>query len=223
MLSASGDLYTSADGTTWSKNEALSGNMVSLIGTLPANEVNGMEATLCAIRTNADGQAVFCTTTDLATWTDGETIPDGFPTRKIYTAIQQTGTGIFNMMAVGMPQPDSDITTPWFTMDGSSWANLATSYYEAFCPYIENPAIIYYGGDFYMMGSKFDAIYTSITAIGWYAQEEKFLPAEQFLGKVSYSLVVDNDHYIWLVFGGNGSANEVWRGRMNRLGFEIQY
>jgi len=25
-----------------------------------------------------------------------------------------------------------------------------------------------------------------------------------------------------VIFGGNGTKNEVWRGRLNRLGFEIQ-
>lgn len=39
----------------------------------------------------------------------------------------------------------------------------------------------------------------------------------------NYSLAVDNDNFIWLVIGqSSGTPNEVWRGRLNRLGFKQQ-
>ena len=49
------------------------------------------------------------------------------------------------------------------------------------------------------------------------------LPSNENQGIVSCSLApADKRDFIWVIFGGNGTKNEVWRGRLNRLGFEIQ-
>ena len=86
---------------------------------------------------------------------------------------------------------------------------------------------MYYGSKFYIFGSKevnkLDAIYSSITGIAWYKTEKKFLLPEDFEKITSpYSITIDNQNYIWVIFGGDLKANAVWRGRLNRLGFDIQ-
>ena len=86
---------------------------------------------------------------------------------------------------------------------------------------------------FYCFGGEPDAIYNSITGIAWSKTETKFLLPQEFKGKGAYSIIVeptkdktvapaDKRDFIWVIFGGNGTKNEVWRGRLNRLGFEIQ-
>lgn len=40
-----------------------------------------------------------------------------------------------------------------------------------------------------------------------------------FEGKGDYSLAIDKNHYIWIVWNQDGS---VWRGRLNKLGFKQQ-
>ena len=76
-----------------------------------------------------------------------------------------------------------------------------------------------------------DAIYESVAGIAWRETEEKFLLPSAFAGRTSYTIVVDpppadavsaadKRDFIWVIFGGNGQPNEVWRGRLNRLGFE---
>jgi hypothetical protein len=37
--------------------------------------------------------------------------------------------------------------------------------------------------------------------------------------KSDYSMAVDENGYIWIM---RSTPNEVWRGRLNRLGFKIQ-
>ena len=71
-----------------------------------------------------------------------------------------------------------------------------------------------------------DAIYTSVNGIAWFKTEEKFLFPEAFAGKTNYSVAIDptvdaNDKrdFIWVVFGGFGTGNDVWKGRLNKLGF----
>ena len=96
---------------------------------------------------------------------------------------------------------------------------------------MDNPVLLYYGGHFYAFGGTMDGIYESVVGIGWYQTEEKFLLPSAFAGKTSYTVVVDptpadaagaidKRDFIWVIFGGNGQPNEVWRGRLNRLGFE---
>ena len=118
-----------------------------------------------------------------------------------------------------MPQAVSKITTPWFSMNGDGWAALSNAS-GSFCPGMENPSILYYGGMFYCFGGKLDAIYSSIAGIAWQKVEKKFLLPEKFKDKGSYSMTVDKNNFIWIVFGGNNTKNEVWRGRLNKLGFK---
>jgi hypothetical protein len=40
---------------------------------------------------------------------------------------------------------------------------------------------------------------------------------------LGYSAAIDKNNFIWIVGGGNGIiSNQLWRGRINRLGFERQ-
>lgn len=221
---AEGDVYTSDDATTWSKSEGLSGNIKAFTGVFPENTVSGNPATLAGIQ-EVDGKLYFCTVSyeDQSSWTLGEEVPEGFPTYNInYTALT-TATGVNKVVAVGMPTTIPYATVPWFSMNGSGWASLENNSYETYCINVENPSIIYYGGNYYVFGGRFYSVQTSVTGIAWFTTEEKFLLPDAFRNKgTSYSLVVDSHNYIWIVWGGNGIANEVWQGRLNRLGFAIQ-
>ena len=137
------------------------------------------------------------------------------------------GNGIVKTVVVGEPLDGQEATVPWSTENGTLWVPFDTD--EAACPAMEHPFIAYYGGDFYLWGGEMDAIYTSITGIAWFRTEEKFLLPEAFAGRTAFSIAIDptvdaNDKrdFIWVIFGGNGTANEVWRGRLNKLGF-IEY
>ncbi|MBO4984326.1 MAG: hypothetical protein J6C87_01630 [Bacteroides sp.] len=218
---ADGDLYTSTDGEAWSKVEALSGDLVSLIAVFPANEETGMPITLSAIKT-VEGVNTYCATSDFASWTLGETVPEDFPTSHFYAAVQTNGSGVDKVTIVGMPHYNEKATIPWFSLDGLGWASLETSDSNYRCPKLNNPAIIFYGGQYYIMGGSFHSIFTSVTSIAWKATSSKFSMLEEFYMKGFYSLNIDKDNYIWIVWGGNGATNEVWRGRLNRLGFLIQ-
>lgn len=220
---AEGDVYTSIDATTWEKSESLSGNVQALLAVFPENSINGNATTLAAIQQDGE-EKYFCTTTDpTVEWTRGEVVEDDFPiTNLSYTALI-TATGVNKVVLVGTPEEDLDVTTPWFSMDGKGWASLETTSYDTYCPVRKNPTIIYYGGYFYMFGGEFDAIYYSVTGIAWFKTDKLFLLPDTFreYGS-SYSLVVDKNNYIWIIWGGHDTENRVWRGRLNRFGFAIQ-
>lgn len=85
---------------------------------------------------------------------------------------------------------------------------------------MNNPALMYYGENFYIFGSvennKLDAIYSSVNGISWRKTEKKFLLDKAMNIAAPYSIVADSP-YIWVIFGGDGSTNEVWRGHLNKL------
>lgn len=226
------DVYVSADGTAWQRLESLSGGMQSLVASLTYNDVTGRAATLVGIRQNGESsESEFCITTDGLSWTSGSLVPDGFPMSQISHTNYVTGGGAGQVMVMGMPRMEDGKTIPWISTDGLSWAELETDVEGVSCPGMDNPVLLYYGERFYALGGAMDAIYESVAGIAWRETEEKFLLPSAFAGKTSYTIVVDptpadvvsaadKRDFIWVIFGGNGQPNEVWRGRLNRLGFE---
>lgn len=225
-----GDVYTSQTGTSWQKNEGLSkqsdGNtLVTLVASIPENSIQKSPSLLCAIMEKADESGAvsqyFCRTSDGLAWETGNKVPADFPIENIHATIQTTANSLYRLVISGTPKTQTEHTIPWFTFDGLEWADLGTTS-TAYCPAMTNPAIIYYGDNYYMLGGDFSTIYYSITGIAWYKTESKFLYPASFKGKHPYSMTVDQNNYIWLVWGGEGSTNEVWRGRLNKLGFDKQ-
>ena len=211
---------TAPDKYNWSKVNV--SNLPSDVKLTSAVEYNS------ALYMVTESKRVFSSTNGAA-WTEVTTLGDN-----VVTSVRtSTGNGVEKVVLAGMPLANEKETTPWFSLDGKGWASLANTMYDTYCPGMDNPAIMYYGGMFYCFGGELDAIYSSITGIAWSKTETKFLLPQEFKGKGAYSIIVeptkdktvapaDKRDFIWVIFGGNGTKNEVWRGRLNRLGFEIQ-
>lgn len=225
--------FTSADGFAWEEVTTLSDNVITLI--------NGFTDRLSGI-VEMGGKRYFNISKDGKHWEEAtdedgnvllEEVPADFPVENISTTRSYTGNGVEKVILAGMPLANEKETVPWFSLDGKGWASLASTAYDTYCPGMTNPAIMYYGGTYYCFGGGMDAIYQSVAGIAWYKTEKKFLLPESFKEKGAYSVIVepttdktvpaaDKRDFIWVVFGGNGAKNEVWRGRLNKLGFEIQ-
>lgn len=164
------------------------------------------------------------------TWTVGKERPDDFPTNRISaTKSHRTSTGMQRAVLAGKPKTANAPTIPWFSLDGLNWVPMATTDLYAI-PYMERPSIIYYGKTYYAFGGDFSTMYTSVNGQVWTEVEKKFLfPSDKdslqpiFKGRTGYSMTVDKDNYIWIVWGKNTNyTDQVWRGKLNRLGFIIQ-
>lgn len=232
MVTESKRVFSSTNGAAWTEVTTLGDNVIVLI--------NGFSDRLSGI-VEINGKQYFNICKDGKNWEAENTadnlileeVPAGFPTENISTTQTSTGNGVEKVVLAGMPLANEKETTPWFSLDGKGWASLANTMYDTYCTGMDNPAIMYYGGMFYCFGGELDAIYSSITGIAWSKTETKFLLPQEFKGKGAYSIIVeptkdktvapaDKRDFIWVIFGGNGTKNEVWRGRLNRLGFEIQ-
>ena len=216
------DVYSSEDGRTWNKVDALSGNTVTLLAGFPDKLAgiwdDGSARKFCVAKPAPE-------TGELA-WELGEAVPAEFPVDNIYSSLFTTANYMNEAILVGLPETIEGQTVPWFSYDGKDWADLSTSS-TSYCPSLANPFIMNYGGTFYIMGrskeNKLDAIYSSVAGIAWHKTERKFLLPEEFKSITSpYTIAIDNKNFIWVIFGGDGKQNSVWRGRLNRLGFAIQ-
>ena len=247
VAAPNGDIFCSNNGSTWvnagiqevkENKEVQNMQMSTLVATLKADALTGIsEETLIGILLDG-GQKYFCISTDGKNWTRSkETVSNDFPVKDIYATVFTNASGIKQTVVVGKTETSAKAVVPWFTMDGLTWADMSTPS-DFYCPAMENPAIMYYGGLFHMMGGKFETIYSSRVGIAWNESAEKFkypmkkivTPGEDeddeeevtyeslFKDKGDYSLTIDKNHYIWIVWN-DGS---VWRGRLNKLGFKIQ-
>ena len=187
-----GNVYRSTDGISWNLVEALSGNVETLISSF-------------------QGQLIGI-------------LAEEFPTENIYSTEFQTANMLDEIMIVGKTTGEKII--PW-AYDGHNWAQMdpGTSY-DSYCLTANigyYPSIIYYGGQFYITGERLQNFYKSDAGLAWYKTESMFLLPKDVELRGNYSLAVDNDNFIWLVIGqSSGTPNEVWRGRLNRLGFKQQ-
>lgn len=221
VATETGDVYSSTDGVAWSLEDGLSGSVVTLVG-------NYVEQ-LIGLVTDESGVTWFAeAASDQSGWTVREEAPDDFPRKNLYSTTFQTSNLLRQMMVVGYATGERII--PW-AYDGTTWAAMdPTTSYDTYCltsvlGYY--PAIVYQGGDFYMVGERLRGIYTSSAGLAWYETEEKvMLPSISDIGYgvgVNYSLAVDEENYIYLVASSTDfSYYNVWRGRINRLGFAIQ-
>lgn len=237
ITTTSGEAFYSDNGISWTQMDMQGMQMVTFLGGIPEDKVTGSKNRLTGIFTK-DGENYFCAKNiEETTWEIGEeTIPKDFPLEGIYSTVFTNASGIKQTVIVGNTETTAEETVPWFTMDGLTWADMSTPT-DFSCPAMKNPSITYYGGLFHMMGGDFNIIRTSRVGIEWneaatkfrYPTEIKVTPGEEeddkdtieyislFKDKGDYSLTIDTNHYIWIVWSSDGS---VWRGRQNKLGFK---
>lgn len=233
----SGKAFYSDNGINWEEMDMQGMYMVTFLAGIPADKVTGSKNMLTGIFAK-DGKNFFCAkSAGETTWKEGEEVPSDFPLKEIYSTVFTNASGIKQTVVVGNVEETVEATTPWFSKDGLVWADMSTPT-DFSCPAMKNPAIMYYGSQFHMMGGEFKTIYSSLAGIAWnesadkfrYASEKVIIPGEDeddedtieykslFEGKGDYSLAIDKNHYIWIAWN-DGS---VWRGRLNKLGFKQQ-
>ena len=112
------------------------------------------------------------------------------------------------------------------------WTNLAYENNKLLCPNFENPSMIHYNNQLYAFGGPiqglkeskaFSHLYTSMdNGITWKKITELVMFPEEFSqlyqkANGNYSFVIDQDNFLWIMWSETG---EVWRGRINKLGFD---
>lgn len=223
-FTTNGELYRSADGHTWSQVADVPYIQV-LIGSIPGNRIGGSPV-LSGI--SKVGETLrFVTMNGNMEWQTGPVTPATFPL---------SGFGVLNYEAMyypylsisgGRDSEDQLSGMTWSTTDGLSWISITNKQSEFAAR--EGPSFFSYDTLFYLIGgldasgaALKDICYSKDKGVTWWPDTVHIMP-EDYSARGFSSVVIDEDNYI-LLFGGKADKdtdilNELWRGRINRLGF----
>jgi hypothetical protein len=225
MPSKSGALYASPDGVSWTP----AGNTLpvrALLGAL--SEGRNQSPVLTAI-VEDNGLLSFACMSENGEWTTGEKVHNNFPIANFASYAYTNMYYAYVLLAGGRDRENQLTNTTWGTMNGKDWAlltNEGNNYFEK----REGMTLTKYDEKFFLTGGINAAgkaskeIYTSIdNGVTWARQDASVLFPDAYKARGFASAQVDNDNYM-LIFGGKTSndtyqLNEIWRGRINRLGF----
>ena len=222
---ADNQLYTSANALNWTKVET-----EQAISRLLANASKKLIA--------ADTENHYIESEDGILWNRHGMLPEGFPKAQTSFASYalDTNEDISRIVLLECNEEKTDtLTTAWMMLDtDNEWTDLICESKNYICPRLENAAMIHYNNMLYTFGGPgqrnitfpaFSRFFQSAdNGISWKTIGENMIFPETFeelyeSAHGDYSYIVDDNHFIWIMWGTIG---EVWRGRINKLGFERQ-
>lgn len=222
--------YRSTDGKTWSKVETTTALSQLVANIYSSNNKNNK---LVGIDTNNH----FIESTDGANWKVQKEVPQNFPVNHLsYTFYPlRHNSSIDRMLVMGNNNSKTDTTTViWSQLSTeTSWADYPTDGNFTYCPKLSNITMISYNKQLYAFGGEgkqngkvlapFSSIYGSIDeGVSWKPYIKNVLFPAEFSNLYeqangNYSVVVDKNNFLWIMWSKTG---QVWRGRINKLGFD---
>ena len=222
-FSNGGAIYQSSNATDWAKltNSNTAYSLATLLFSLN-NE-------LFAIVNNSAGEYYFAHSQNATDWTIGEQIPENFPIEGFANVTYTTKTNKEKALLLGGHSTDNEIlNTKWSTEDGSYWVNFTIA--EPEFGSMADASIIRYDEKLLLFGGvdKNNAVlgHTLLESdnegLNWNVPDSTCNQfPETYELRTSQSVAVDNDHNIYIVGGKNRTTyfKDVWKGKINRLGF----
>lgn len=226
---AENELYTSTNGFQWSKVESEQ-KITKLLANIHTEKIQKI--------IGVDSENYYIESKDGIVWDRYEAMPAEFPTSHISSVSYALDTNdqLGRMILIGDNGIDTDtITSVWATLNTENvWNDISIEKANYACPKLENSQLIQYNDQLYMFGGPgqhngtiqaFEYFYVSQDhGISWKAITEKVIFPQEFNAlyeeaEGNYSCIVDDQQFIWIMWSQTG---EVWRGRINKLGFEKQ-
>ncbi|MDL2221839.1 DUF6242 domain-containing protein [Parabacteroides sp. OttesenSCG-928-N08] len=226
LPSMSGELYGSEDGISWQQIEQ-SPAVKTLLGVIPAG--NRQPSAMCTI-VEEEGLLRFASFNEEQEWSAGEEVPSLFPVSGFCNHSYNSMYYDYLMVVAGRDRKGELLNTSWSTMDGKSWAllsDLDSDYFDA----REGAMLTLYDDQLLLLGGigtggkGFSDMKSSIDhGVTWAEADSLWNFPTTFTGRGFSSVYVDEAKYLYL-FGGETRSNtddlnEIWRGRINRLGFK---
>lgn len=218
-------LFYSSDGISW----VLADNTPSVKYLLGALGEGRNQVPVLATIIENNGMLSFAYMKENGEWTVGENIHDKFPVTNFASVPYVNMYHAYIMIAGGRDKDNQLTNTTWATMNGKDWALLTNEGNNSFGEK-EGLMLTEYDDKFFLVGGigsdgkASKDIYTSINyGITWALQDTLVVFPSTYSARGFASVQVDKDNYM-LIFSGKTSnntnqLNEIWRGRINRLGF----
>lgn len=176
-------------------------------------------------------QGRLCRSTDAVDWIEEslDDSPDWLPTCQIHYRFYQQDNGNNRVTLCGACSPEDKYCQVWSKMwqkNGSEkdteWTYFCQTRENPYnCPRLDNLVLLPYDSKMWAIGGAgagykaFEYIFISNDhGITWRPDADLHLPSEMLGVGGPFAATVDENNYIWLFAG-----NQVWRGRINRLGF----
>ncbi len=222
----SGALYTSVDGQEWKQVE--NAPVVKyLFGKVNAGE---KQKSVMAVAVESEGRLCYAAMDEHAEWAMGEEISAGFPLTGFGVATYSAMYHEYLLLVAGRDKDNQLLNTAWGTMDGLKWSCLSNEDVDTFVPR-EGVMLTPYDDKLYLLGGMdasgkgYKDMYTSTDyGVTWSLVDTLVVLPKEFEGRGFSSVQVNEDQFMFIFGGkttkGQAEENEIWRGRINRLGFE---
>lgn len=225
--SATGELYASADGQNW-QPVPNAPSVRYLLGAV--KEGKNQPSALCGM-IDKEGSLCFASMNEAGEWTAADKVPEGFPVTGFGVSDYAAMYHEYLMVVAGRDKDNQLVNTSWATMDGRSWAMLTNPLGKSPFDKREGVMVTAYDDKLFLLGgidekgNALKEIYTSTDfGVNWSLSDTLTVMPADYTGRGFASVQVNDQKFMYL-FGGktntNGNElNQVWRGRINRLGFE---
>lgn len=224
-------LYVSDDGLQWSRTVDAADRSFSQLFAASSASLYGL----------SNGQIV--ESADASEWQEAKEsakyfpVAEYFPTQHVAYAAYPlaTNSAIERLVVIGEREAASDTTAiVWSKLSTeNTWTCHGLSADNVYgCPKLKELAVVRFDGKLYAFGGEkdfattlqvepFGVLYESIdNGLTWKERTEKVMLPPEFAGRTEhFSCVVDAEQFVWVMWS---ESNEVWRGRINRLGFASQ-
>lgn len=228
MPTAEGVLYQSINGTDWS---ALDGapEVKAVLGVVYESEQLKHPSALATV-INENDKWYYAAMNKNLQWQTGNEIVSTFPVTGFGHVSHEVMYYQRLMVVAGKSRDNQLSNAAWETMDGLQWVQLTDDRADSFDKR-EGIALTTYDEHFYLFGginasnaAKKDIYRSENKGVTWEQVDTLIVFPEAYKARGYSSLLVDDENFI-LLFGGkeNTSANmldELWSGRINRLGFK---
>ena len=237
-IATNGTLYSSLNGEDWNPVQIEENYPVkALLGSLNAeNDFTGVGKQISALAAiiEKDGNLIYASINhQTRKWEWNESNPavaEGFPLSGFGSVSSNSMYRARLMVVAGRDKNNQLTNTSWATDDGMIWAELTakdTTYFEK----QEGVSVAEYDGKFFMLTginesdkASADIYFSRDGGISWSVSDTLTVMPEEFKARGFSSIYVDDEQFMYL-FGGKENTqsnmlNQIWRGRINRLGFK---
>ena len=187
--------------------------------------LTGQPSALATI-VDQEGKLAFYAMNESMEWIAGDAVPSGFPVTGFSNLQYAAMYHEYLMTASGRTVDNQVVNTTWATMDGISWALMASG--DANFTKREGAMITNYDDKFFLIGG-IDAsnkalkdMYQSIDyGISWSLIDSMVVLPTDYAARGFSSIIVDKENFVNIFGGkistGSNDLNQLWRGRINRL------
>ncbi|MDR1880425.1 MAG: DUF6242 domain-containing protein [Tannerellaceae bacterium] len=226
MPSSAGALYKSGNGRDWE----LVQNAPVVRSLLGAVDKGVRQSSALAVVAERDGALLFAAMDKDGQWRYGEAVPAGFPLSGFGHIRYHSMYYEYLMVVAGLNAGLQPTNHAWATANATEWVLLTNSDLEFF-EKKEGVMLTRYDDKFYLIGginaageASKEIHYSIDNGVSWAPIDSMVVLPEEYKARGYASVHVDKDNYM-LIFGGKTGKqaqplDELWRGRINRLGFK---